>query len=238
MEKGNVDQKQEPCKGRIDLSDEKHKGLASDYPFDLHNAFYIAEHPFATKRNTERLKKLGYKVIFLYRDLRDYVVSFAHFFSRLPWLKHIGRLPLGKKIEILLQGNSFLYNPQERGWNDELLLETKSVADFYNLYLPWMNEPYVYTTSFEKLVGPRGGGSYDIQIQEIMNIAKHINFLITEEQARKIATQLFGGTGTFREGKIGAWKKEFSPENLTLFKSNQDNMQMLVDLGYEKDFNW
>ena len=73
-------------------------------------------------------------------------------------------------------------------------------------------------------------------MREIMNIARHIGIPVNRKRALEIANQLFGGTATFRKGQIGAWKKEFTQEQKELFKEHAG--QLLIDLGYEKDYNW
>ncbi len=39
-----------------------------------------------------------------------------------------------------------------------------------------------------------------------------------------------------RSGKIGQREKEFSPRMKEIFKEHQG--RLLIDLGYETDFNW
>ena len=109
-------------------------------------------------------------------------------------------------------------------------------AEFYSLFTPWMNNSRVLSVRFESLVGPEGGGAREDQIREIINIGRHMGLKISEEKALAIAQELFGGTNTFRKGQIGAWKEEFSAEHKELFKKHAG--QLLIDLGYEKDFDW
>ena len=40
--------------------------------------------------------------------------------------------------------------------------------------LPWMEHPAVYTTRFEWLAGPQAGGSSELQLRELRNIAGHL----------------------------------------------------------------
>ena len=84
--------------------------------------------------------------------------------------------------------------------------------------------------------GAKGGGSDQEQINEIINIAKHIQVDISPQEAKDIAHQLFGESNTFRSGQIGSWKKHFSETDKIAFKKIAG--QLLIDLGYEKDFNW
>jgi hypothetical protein len=102
----------------------------------------------------------------------------------------------------------------------------------------YLENPEVYTTSFEKLVGVKGGGNRDIQISELKQIAEFINFDISQSSIEEISDNLFGHEGlyTFRTGQIGSWKLYFSEEHISSFK--QYFGKELIQLGYEKDFNW
>ena len=111
-----------------------------------------------------------------------------------------------------------------------------SIKGLYDAYLPWKDEPFVYTTTFEKLVGPQGGGSREVQLNEIKNIARHIGVTITEQDAKRVADELFGGSGTFRAGKQGGWKPHFSQRHIDAFKNIAG--KLLIDLGYEQGFDW
>ena len=93
------------------------------------------------------------------------------------------------------------------------------------------------TVLFEDLVGEKGGGSKESQLEVIKAIVKHLDISLTEKEIQEnVIDKLFGGTGTFREGKIGAWKNYFTPEHKKLFKLYGG--EMLIKLGYEKDLNW
>ena len=118
-------------------------------------------------------------------------------------------------------------------WSDDSF---QGIDDFYSKYMGWTKHPLFYTTTFEKLVGPHGGGSKEEQIQEIINIARHLDHPISLERAQQIADELFGNAPTFRKGQIGAWKEYFTQEHKELFKKTAG--QLLIDLGYEKDFDW
>ena len=41
---------------------------------------------------------------------------------------------------------------------------------------------------------------------------------------------------TFRQGKSGGWKTQFTPENKELFK--EIGGELLIRMGYETDTNW
>ncbi len=115
--------------------------------------------------------------------------------------------------------------------NFPYFLKYSSFLEVYEEYLEWDQHPFVYIVRFEDLIGEKGGGSEDRQIQEILNIANHIGKPLSYEEARSVASELFGGTPTFKQGKIQDWKKHFSEENLKTFKLL--NGDLLESIGYE-----
>ncbi len=118
----------------------------------------------------------------------------------------------------------------------EIWEKTPDISSFYNLFLPWQLVPNIYTTTFEKLVGPQGGGTLEEQLNEIIAIANHMGTKMDQTQALEISNNLFGESITFREGKIGSWKKYFLERHKDAFKKVAG--QLLIDLGYEKNLNW
>ncbi len=100
----------------------------------------------------------------------------------------------------------------------------------------WMKDPSVYVCRFEDLVGSHGGGDDDAQAKAIRSLASHIGYSLTDQEIADITGELFGETITFRKGQIGTWREYFTPEHKEMCKKvlGQD----LINLGYEKDFNW
>ena len=195
--------------------------------------FFLIAHAIYVDENVKKLNDENIKKVFIYRDPRDQIISAAF------WIKTIERVPqhqwsLDKLIDALITDGGLLWSEiflSENPW-----IHIKDVTSFYDLYLPWRFEPNVYTTTFEKLIGEQGGGSAEEQIKEIIAIANYLGRFITAEEAKNIATDLFGGTLTFREGKIGSWKDHFLERHKIAFKKVAG--QLLIDLGYEKDFDW
>ncbi len=193
---------------------------------------FVTNHELPTLKAVNAYKDLGIKAIFIYRDPRDQVVSSAHFFKE--YLKNPKAVEMSDNILIMdcIKNSCF--------WWDyvvfhNILSKNLSIGGLYNSLMPWADCAFVYSTTFEKLVGSKGGGSDQDQIHEIMNIAQHLGYHLNKSHAEDIARQLFGRF-TFRKGKIGAWKKEFTKEHKTIF--NKVAGQLLIDLEYEKNFNW
>ncbi len=114
----------------------------------------------------------------------------------------------------------------------------RGFENFYKLFTPWMKAKNFYTVRFERLVGEKGGGSRKEQIEEIMTIAQRMNVTLSPAKITEICNNLFGDSGTFRQGQIDSWKKYFTPKIKTAFKAQPYLMKLLKELGYEKDDAW
>lgn len=112
-----------------------------------------------------------------------------------------------------------------------------NVGGYMNLFLPWMKMDYVYTVKFEDLIGLSGGGTREQQTGVIQGICEHLEIELSDSEIQRIADQVFDRSApTFRKGMAGGWKERFTPEHKKAFKEVAG--QMLIDLGYEKDFDW
>lgn len=199
------------------------------------NKPFLAGHTIYSNDYSSLIKQKKSKGILILRDPRDQCVSFIYYVKNNSkvW-PFLAKMDFDKALSYWMQHTSAIYSSSKL-WKDPQILSFKGIDDLYKKYLPWINDPSFYTTTFEKLVGSQGGGSEEDQIQEIMNIAQHIGYPIDIKSATQIGNSLFGNR-TFREGQIGSWKKHFTQEHKNLFK--QIGGQLLIDLGYEQDLNW
>ena len=173
------------------------------------------------------LSGMGMKTILILRDPRDVTVSHAHHIFRAPrhrLHKHFQSLPEAARLMTCIRGcvadGHLLRNVDER----------------FRAVLPWLSQPFNYTTFFEKLVGARGGGSQQAQVKELTNLARHLRMACTRRDIERIPDELFGNTATFRQGSIGSWRNSFGEEHKRAFKEVAG--QLLIDLGYEKNLDW
>lgn len=197
---------------------------------EINSQIFIVSHAIYKFQYQEHLTK-NVKGLFLLRDPRDLIVSLAHWIKKTnAWPAEVTDLPMKQLISKLIHEARLIIFRTNKTSNtiDALYRED---------YLPWLKQEAIYTTYFEKLVGPHGGGTKQEQIQEIIAIANHCGKSISESEALSIASKSFGVSGgTFREGKIGSWKKHFTPQHKLEFK--QIAGQLLIDLGYEKNLSW
>jgi hypothetical protein len=206
-------------------------------------------------KNLQELKSLNknFQYSFLMsRDPRDQIISFIHYiFDK--WFVNEDRA--GIKVvpsfsnyknltfdEVLLNlicfGSSWYQVFPDKNCDQKNPDGCNGIDNFYSSYLDWLKDPnYKFCLiKFENLVGPKGGGSLDLQAEEVSKIFKHLNIEQNSKNIKLVADSLFGGTNTFREGQIGSWKKYFKEIHKHCFKKIAG--QLLIDLGYEKDLNW
>lgn len=170
----------------------------------------------------------SYTKILLIRDPRDIMASFAHHLLRkMVWFS----CP------------QFDHDAFEKRSFDERLTETlllpavyRSPAVCFETAALWVQDPTVFVCRFEDLVGEQGGGSKERQQQTLKKLAEQLKIDLSSEKVEWITNNLFGGTWTFREGKIGGWEKLYNEKNKQLFKDLMG--RSVIELGYETDNNW
>jgi sulfotransferase 6B1 len=110
------------------------------------------------------------------------------------------------------------------------------IFETYKRFTRWEQTENILIVKFEDLVGSKGGGNIKKQKEIIRKISSFSSIQLSDINIGKIVNSLFGGTSTFRKGRIGSWESLFTETNKHTFKNNTGNL--LIDLGYEKDNNW
>lgn len=194
-----------------------------------YNQFATAHMPYSNAFGAV-LENMNVRSALILRDPRDVVVSHARYITEEPTHFLYHRYKTMDKDDRLMA--SIIGIRQNAGGGPMLL----DIRQRWRSVMPWRQQPYNYTTTFEKLVGPQGGGDAEIQMSEIRNIAEH--FDIQKETAffENVAANLYGGTTTFRKGQIGKWREHFKQAHIDAFKKLAGDI--LVELGYEADQCW
>jgi hypothetical protein len=167
----------------------------------------------------------GLRTIHVIRDPRDVAVSHAHYMMARP------RHPFHRHYREL------------EDWSSRLAFSITggpvpgvgylaSLAGRYRLMEGWARDPQVLQVRFEDLVGSGGGGGDETQRETIAQILRFVDGEPTEETVAKTVKTLFGGTSTFREGRIGSWQEAFEPAHKKLFQSLADDL--LERWGYTR----
>lgn len=194
--------------------------------------FALGHLPYSDKAYS-LLDELNFKKILILRDPRDVVVS--QFF----WINNPAH-PFYSYI-------SKIENPEEqlmvciKGWSSEKIGSSNSlflgIADKIKMILPWISDPHCLVVRFEDLIGPRGSGNVENQKSTLRKICTHLNLSLSDEKIENVAARVFNTSSkTFREGRIAGWKKHFTSLHVDEFKASAGSF--LIDLGYEKNFNW
>lgn len=177
------------------------------------------------------LSQTHYQIIYLHRDPRDVVVSMALYIRNQDKQFWPGaqKLSLDQTITQLIEGGESLHITSHH-------ISKNGIKKVYDAYLPWLTLPNVLAVRFEDLIGPKGGGNLQGQIETIRAIARHINHSISDQEIIFLGEEIFGTSAVFNKGQIGSWQHYFTPEHKQLFKKHAS--QLLIDLGYESDLNW
>lgn len=186
----------------------------------------VSGHVYCFSEWSNMFAKLNMKMIFLSRDLRDILVSFVYFVRSLPNQSHSIANPeinLKHSMQILINGIPEISYP--------------NIADYYRYFLTWMKQMNVLTVTYEDLILS--------EQSRMKTIQRIINFLweglappVHLDQMLKMMEESIDPqeSPTFRKGKIGGWRDEFNEEIKDAFKAVAGDL--LIELGYEKDYNW
>ena len=165
------------------------------------------------------------RIIFNYRDPRDMLLSFVNFlggktgrgFSNYNDLLPIAAI-LNSKATL---ADRLAYALADRAFPG---------LDDYQRMLWLLHHPNVCKTSFEELIGPRGGGSAKAQADALIRVFEFLG--ITGVEPAEVAGRLFNPeVFSFSRGQIGGWREAYPPELQPLV---QDRFgAVLQAYGYE-----
>ena len=168
------------------------------------------------------------RVVCIFRDPRDVAVSQMHYIKqRSEHFAHEAFLKLPTDHERLLHSN----RGGELGGR-----RLQSLDERYRQFLGWQDADNAMMVKFEDLVGPRGGGSAEVQRRTVERVARHVGLEPDERMMRTVEENIFGVSNTFRKGQIGGWREEFSEEHAQ--SAREIAGPLLVELGYEADPEW
>ena len=186
--------------------------------------FLLSHAPFSFEM--EQLLKARRCIVFhVMRDPRDYAVSL---------LNH-----LRKSKNILF--------PDPKFWTEDIDTQLYNViigTDWYNstytvvnAFNGWLGSSIATVLQFEKLIGPLGGVySEEEQLKELRKIPMALKMQVSDDQLLQLFTAVYGKGKTFHKGVVGSWKTYFNEEHKRVFKEQLGDL--LISLGYEKDYNW
>lgn len=194
---------------------------------------YVSAHmPYDAAIQTA-LRDLNARHVLLIRDPRDVVISFMKYATSMDpthWLHaYLRSLPDDEsRLAVCIRG-VYTDDPSHP------LHQPDAAADF-NRYARWADEAGVLTLKFEDLIGERGGGDHQRQIDGVDRLLTFIGYPADRARVEEIAANSFGRGSTFNRGKTGSWKSVFTESNKDLFKAVANDC--LLKWGYERDDAW
>lgn len=105
----------------------------------------------------------------------------------------------------------------------------------------WFESKQALVVRFEDLIGEKGGGNDATQKATIRRIVEFIGLSgeFRDHDFRAIQEKLFGGTPTFRQGRIDNWRESFDDELEELLLRELQGIPEMIRLGYlNSDGSW
>lgn len=186
---------------------------------------YLSGHAAYSEQLDFLVRKNVLKMIQIYRDPRAVLVSWAKYVAEEEnsWytFHHFFKdMELKDRIRFLLMGG------EAEG------VYYSSFKEVLNRSGGWLHSENVLPVRFEDIVGERGGGSYETQRETIISILDYIGQDYSDSDLDTLQQGLFGGTLTFRGGRIDAWKNSVDSELLLLIDSQLSGLTFLKKLAY------
>jgi hypothetical protein len=182
---------------------------------------------------SDLIKELRFKHILLLRDPRDIAVSHAFYMMQDTLHQH------HRYYAETLKSDEERLMASIRGFREGDGVEKPllPIGELYGAFLPWMDDPSTLVVRYEDMLGPRGGGDAEKQLDEIERIGGFVERPLDREGAQLIARKMYGkGSLTFRRGKAGDWQNHFTEAHKHAFKEVAGDL--LIRLGYEEDASW
>jgi hypothetical protein len=185
---------------------------------------FVNAHCLYTPELADLFRREGMRVVCILRDPRDVAVSQMHYLKQLKnHFAHEDYMALPSDRERLLVS----IRGGELGGR-----RLQSLAERYGRFLGWERDGGAVMVSFEDLVGPKGGGSEEAQRLAVGRVAAHLGVPAGERTTGLIGENLFGVGRTFRRGRIGGWREEFTAEHERALAEGALG-PLLAELGYD-----
>lgn len=181
------------------------------------NAFLHLHPPYSI--TLERyLAEKGAITFFVGRDPRDQIISLLNHYKNIDFIdKHVEKISSDEE--------RLLFMIQHR------------MRHFTLSFKDWTKSPLCCVLDFSKLMGSHGGAATDADaIGELRKIANALQQDLSDESLEQIYQKYFGHGWSFFKGKVGAWKDYFTEPLKDATKKAVGDL--LIELGYEKDYNW
>ena len=155
---------------------------------------------------------------FIKRDPRDQIVSLLNHYKHINWND--------KAVELIPTDDERLLYMIE----GQLRACTLS-------FMGWLTSPVCCVLDFRKLVGKFGGAATEAEaIEELRKVATILRLTISDNHLRRVYKKHLGTGWNFFKGKVGSWRDYFNEAHKAAAK--REIGDLLIELGYEKDYDW
>lgn len=221
--------------GPYNFPGDSRQTMVSDSQFEAAMLQYknTGTYPLSHTNMTELYQKFNvkhpeYVRFIVVRDLRDALVSCVFYlWNQLE--RELGPTTFDQKL-------TFLINMKHTKTKNALL----NIYRNAELAMKCLKDPCLIWLRYEELVGEKGGGNRELQEKSIVKVANALGICLTQPKLDDIVEVLFGNcsgpqipTNTFREGKIGDWKRYFKLKHIMDFNKKWGKFQLA--LGYSTD---
>lgn len=198
-----------------------HGGLRTMLPCLRPGQVLLAHLPYQPHFD-DAVRSHDVRSLLLVRDPRDVAVSEAHYaLARpdVPGHAAVAAEPdLAGRIRVVIEGRDG---------------ELAPLADRLRRFVGWL-ESGARLVRFEDLVGPEGGGDLERQCDTLRDVFAHIGLPVTGNELGRLRNRLFSAASpTFRRGRTGGWRDDFTPEIDALFLERAG--PLLGTFGYAGD---
>lgn len=183
-------------------------------------AVYVGHIPYS-KIFADWLKENNFKHIFIYRDPRDYAVSLYHYIMRNPTPRHAYYEMMNNQRNdhdrLMSSITGIGEGRKVYRLSPESLPNVKLVFDSY---IDWLKDDVTFATKYEDFVGVNM--RQEEILEKIKGILNYLEFNKADEinYSSKILKNGMDPkkSHTYRKGKAGTWKEEFTDEHIEAFK--------------------
>lgn len=202
-----------------------------------------------TRQRAKILSNHNVKILFISRDPRDIAVSMMHFIAN-GFVSHAlypafnNYLTTNEdRLSAIINGVIFQQDIMDTVLANELLVahgtnQYPNIDEFCVPFLPWKDSKSVCHVTFEELASnsPTRTASLKRMVNfmwdelSVLGIPKGLLITQMEQNINPAVSP------TFRAGRVGDWKIEFTEKNKEDFKRVAG--PTLIQLGYERDLLW
>lgn len=190
----------------------------------------VGAHLFYSKEVSRALAERGACHYFIFRDPRDVVISEAYYLSQMNRWHRLSKY--FRRLKTIEERIFFSIIGAEE---EEFPYDYQNIGKRYEKYLKWITDTDVFAIKYEELNSARMAEI----IQRIFEF--YVDRIDSDIDAKQFISDAIKNASpkkshTFREGKSGGWRENFTSRHKEVFKDLAG--KLLIDLKYETNLDW